>query len=108
VKHFSDPGFRTVFRQAHNVVLNYAMQIGIPGALALLLLFGALAWTFWCNRANGADARIAATCGLILVVGVFTRNMTDDFFGRHGVLLFGALCGLLLALSEQRATSPTR
>jgi hypothetical protein len=36
----------------------------------------------------------------MLVAGFFLRNMTDDFFSRHAVLLFGALVGLLLAVCD--------
>lgn len=108
-RQFSDPGFGVVFRHAHNMVLNAAIQQGLPGALALLLLFVALAVRF--ASATGRDseapevpeARLAATCGLMLLAGVFLRNMTDDFFARHGVLLFAALVGLLLARAEPRA-----
>jgi O-antigen ligase len=98
--YFADPGFKRVFRQAHNVVLNYALQMGIPGALALLWLFAGLAHAFWRRRDAPAVAGVAATCGLMLVSAFLLRNMTDDFFHRHAALLFGALVGLLLAVSE--------
>ncbi|MCE2725051.1 MAG: O-antigen ligase family protein [Burkholderiales bacterium] len=99
-ERFTEPGFRVVFRQAHNVVLNHAIQIGIPGAISLLLLFAGLAHAFWQRRDVSAGAAAIATCGLMLVAGFFLRNMTDDFFSRHAVLLFGALVGLLLAVCD--------
>ncbi|MBC7625273.1 MAG: O-antigen ligase family protein [Aeromicrobium sp.] len=105
---FAEPGFRAVFRQAHNVVLNYAIQIGIPGALSLLVLFAGLTHAFWQRRRDMMDvspcARVVstsvATCGLMLVAGFFLRNMTDDFFSRHAALLFGASVGILLAVCD--------
>ena len=106
-ERFTEPGFRAVFRQAHNVVLNYAIQIGIPGAISLLLLFAGLAHAFWQRRDVSAGAAAIATCGLMLVAGFFLRNMTDDFFSRHAVLLFGALVGLLLAVCDWRDERPT-
>lgn len=106
-ERFTEPGFRAVFRQAHNVVLNYAIQIGIPGAISLLLLFAGLAHAFWQRRDVLAGAAAIATCGLMLVAGFFLRNMTDDFFSRHAVLLFGALVGLLLAVCDWQDERPT-
>jgi O-antigen ligase len=105
-ERFTEPGFRAVFRQAHNVALNYAIQIGIPGALCLLLLFAGLGHAFWQRRDASAGATAIATCGLVLVVGFFLRNMTDDFFSRHAALLFGALVGLLLAMCDWRDERP--
>jgi hypothetical protein len=92
------------------VVLNYAIQLGVPGALALVFVFFSLAHAFWIRRLGSEDARLAAACGLMLVFGVFLRNMTDDFFGRHAILLFGALAGLLLALADaaQRSNESRR
>lgn len=103
---FIQPGFGAVFRQAHNVVLNYAIQIGIPGAVSLLLLFAGLGYAFWQRRFASPRAAAVATCGLMLVAGFLLRNMTDDFFSRHAVLLFGALVGLLLAVCDWQEKRP--
>ncbi len=100
VRQFNEPGFQRMFRQAHNVVLNYAIQMGIPGAVALLLLFAGLVHAFWVRRTSSAFARGVATCGLMLLAGFFLRNMADDFFHRHGALLLGALIGMLLAACD--------
>jgi O-antigen ligase len=99
-KQFSDPGFQRVFRQAHNVVLNYTLQMGIPGGLALLWLFAGLGHAFWRHRNAPSICGVAATCGLMLVAAFFLRNMTDDFFHRHAALLLGALIGMLVSVCE--------
>ncbi len=99
-RQFVDPGFKAAFRQAHNIVLNYAIQIGIPGAMALLLMFASLVQAFWQRCHDVPVSRAISTCGLMLVGGFFLRNMTDDFFSRHAVLLFGALVGMLLAVTQ--------
>jgi O-antigen ligase len=99
-RQFTEPGFRTIFRHAHNIVLNDAIEMGFPGALALLGLFVGLAHAFWQRRNRPGISGTAAVCGLMLVCGFFMRNMTDDFFHRHAALLLGALIGLLLAICD--------
>ncbi|NJR72470.1 MAG: O-antigen ligase family protein [Gammaproteobacteria bacterium] len=108
-EQFSDPWHRQMYRQAHNIVLNYAIQMGVPGALALLCLFTGLAASFYVRirSAPSATTRAVATCGLMLVVGFFLRNMTDDFFSRHASLLLGALVGMLLSICDWRSRSPS-
>ncbi len=106
-RQFSEPGFRTIFRHAHNIVLNSAIQMGIPGALALLGLFVGLAHAFWRRRRRQGISGTAAVCGLMLLAGFFLRNMTDDFFHRHAALLLGALVGLLLAVCDWKAGEKT-
>ncbi len=101
-ERFADPGFQKVFRHTHNFVLNYAIQMGIPGGLVAVLLFAGLAHAFWTRRNVSPFSRGIATCGLMLVAAFFLRNMTDDFFHRHAALLLGALVGMLLAICDWR------
>ena len=99
---FETPWLRNYVHHPHNVVLNYALQMGVTGALVMFMLFGALAWTFVRRLSFGGLARLAGLCGIVLVVGVFLRNMTDDFFTRHTVQFFGAALGMLLGLATHR------
>ena len=99
---FETPWLRNYVHHPHNVVLNYALQMGVTGALVILFLFAALAWTFLRRLPLNGLARLAGLCGLALVVGVFLRNMTDDFFSRHTVQFFGAAAGMLLGLATHR------
>ena len=103
---FETPWLRNYVHHPHNVVLNYALQMGVSGALVILFLFAALAWTFFRLLPLDGLARLAGLCGLALVAGVFLRNMTDDFFSRHTVQFFGAAAGMLLGLATHR--SPLR
>jgi O-antigen ligase len=109
---FTEPWFRTYIRQAHNILLNYALQMGIFAAAVLAALFLALWWTFvqiWRRARTRPDAEIggigqlAGVCGLALVTGVFLRNMVDDFFMRHTMLLFAAMVGMFLGLGLRLA-----
>jgi O-antigen ligase len=102
----SDTRLRGFIRHGHNVLLDYAIQMGVFAAAILALLFVALFREFW--RLAGAQknerdqlARIAAICGVALITGVFARNMIDDFFSRHMILLFGAMIGILLGLANR-------
>ena len=99
--HF-DPGWRHLYWHAHNVVLNYLLQMGITGAAALLFLFAALARTFVARARLGALARLGGYCGIALVIAVMLRNSTDDFFSRHAIQFFGAFAGMLLGIAIRR------
>jgi O-antigen ligase len=41
------PGEIKEFSHTHNLVLNYGISAGMPGMVAVLALFAALAWRFW-------------------------------------------------------------
>lgn len=83
---------------AHNVVLNYAIQMGVPGAFALLFMFFGLGRNYWRSLHNSKAATTAAIAGIMLIVGVLLRNQTNDFFRRDMALLFWCLTGIFSAL----------
>lgn len=88
---------------AHNLVLNYGISAGVPGMIAVLVLFAALGLRFW--RLALAGRRLENRVGLagaIMVLGVFARNMANDFFVRDGALLFWALTGMLLGYALRK------
>lgn len=85
-----------VFWHPHNLVLTYGISAGVPGMVAVLALFAALAWRFWRLALRGEPLpRLAGLAGAAMVGGVLTRNMANDFFVRDGALLFWALAGML-------------
>ncbi len=96
-----------VFWHPHNLVLNYGMSAGVPGMVAVLALFAALAWRFWQLALRGGRlARLTGLAGASMVAGVFARNMTNDFFVRDGALLFWSLAGMLFGYAlRHRSTS---
>ena len=105
-KRLSEPDLRDWIRHAHNVLLDYAIQMGVFAAAILAILFVTLFVEFWrlaASKRTERDqlARVAAICGMALVTGVFMRNMVDDFFSRHMVLLFGAVLGMLLGIANR-------
>jgi len=99
------PPQNTFYWHTHNLVLNYGVSAGVPGMLAIVGLFLAFGWRFY-RLAGSADETLALAglVGLLMVVGVFARNMFNDFFVRDGALLFWSLSGALLgyALREER------
>lgn len=103
---FEAPWLKNYVQHAHNVVLDHMLQMGVTGAIVIVFLFTALAWTFIAQIPLGGLARLAGLCGVALVTGVFLRNMTDDFFSRHSVQFFGAAVGMLLGLATHRRETP--
>jgi O-antigen ligase len=99
VAHFNDP----LLMHAHNTFLNRALETGLPGLLALLLLLCQVAVAFR-RVARSSDPGIAAigAAGLALVAGVVAKNLTDDFFVRQNALLFWSIVGAGLGAAAAR------
>jgi len=97
------PAGDTVFWHPHNLVLAYGISAGVPGMLAVVALFAALAWRFWQVALRGERlARLSGLAGTAMVAGVFARNMTNDLFVNRGALLFWALAGMLFGYALRR------
>ncbi|MDD5250228.1 MAG: O-antigen ligase family protein [Rhodocyclaceae bacterium] len=93
----------------HNVFLNYAVGMGIPGLLALAALFFCLARAFWrLMRHTDKELALLGVCGVMLVVGVVTRNQFNDLFIRDMSLLYWALAGIFLGQASRRSGTPAR
>ncbi len=84
------------FWHAHNVFLNYGLEMGLAGLIALVVLFGALARRFF-QMNEDADNRVSimGLTGILLVAALVFRNSTNDFFVRDAALLFWTLSGAL-------------
>lgn len=97
------PPENPLFWHAHNVVLNYGLSAGVPGMLAILVLFGAIGRRFW-RLAVGDDAtnRAIGLAGAAMVLGVFLRNQHNDLFVREGSVIFWALAGVMLGYALRR------
>jgi O-antigen ligase len=86
---------------SHNIFLDAAIQMGLQGVLALALLFGCLAWHFNRHRLrHNRDLQAIGIVGLVLLVGILSKSMTDNFFYRHLSLMFWAEAGMLLGLAR--------
>ena len=90
-----------LFTHPHNLFLNYGLAMGVPGMLAIFLIFFALLRRFWeMGRAEDRIIAMAGICGVMLVVGVLARNLTNDFFQRDLALLFWSIAGMLLGYAQ--------
>lgn len=82
---------------AHNVVLSYLEQMGIPGVLLILLLFYSLAHPCWkAAQSSSPSTRHLGAVGLLLILGTFVSNTFNFYFARHHLLLFMGLSGIML------------
>lgn len=91
---------------AHNLVLETAIQTGIPGALLLLSLIGMTA--VYGFRDSGSRNTIRAACGiavLCIAAGMFLRNMTDVLWVRQNSLLYWGIIGMLFGVGQAHAGS---
>jgi len=103
---FRDRFGNPLFWHGHNIFLNYTLEAGIVGSIALLVLFAAIAREFWkLYRSPNSAVWIYGLWGLTMLAAVMAKTMTDDIIIRENSLLFWAFTGMILGLG-QRAKAP--
>jgi putative inorganic carbon (hco3(-)) transporter len=96
------PDDNTLFWHAHNVFLNYGLEMGVPGMLALGWVFFSLLREYWrLYAARSKNMNLLGIAGLMLVCGVLLRNQVNDMLVRDEAILFWALNGMLLGLGRR-------
>lgn len=96
------------FAHAHNLFLNYLLQLGVFGLAALLFLLGSIIQRFWIfYRSSSNELSMIGVCGIAVTAAMVTKNMTDDLFWRTDALLFWALVGLLLGYGARLKATDT-
>jgi O-antigen ligase len=96
-----------LFWHPHNLFLNYGVAMGIPGIIAIVFLFFTLLRKFWeLSRADDRIVAMAGICGVLLVIGVVGRNLSNDFFQRDLALLFWSIAGMLLGYANHASSAP--
>ena len=99
---FRDP----MLLHAHNVFLNRALETGLPGLAAFVLLLASVALAFLrLARSEEPGTAAIGAAGLALVAGVVLKNLTDDFFVRQSAMLFWSLTGAALGAAARRTSA---
>lgn len=92
---------------AHNVFLNQAISVGIPGLVAYCLVLMALAAAFVrLVRQTDPLARSLGGFGLALLACMIVRSLADDTIVRENALLFWSLAGMALGVGTRRLAAP--
>jgi O-antigen ligase len=84
---------------AHNLFLNTWLQTGVIGLALQIVLLAALIARFW--RLRRVNLWLCAA-GIALVVGMITKNITDDFMWQTTMLAFWSFAGLMLGCGERQ------
>lgn len=92
---------------AHNVFLNKAVQMGLPGlvSFAALLLAAIAALLRELHRAPDMTGRALASAALAMTAAMVMRNMTDDFWERSQAALYWAIVTLALVRPQSAPSS---
>jgi O-antigen ligase len=85
---------------AHNYYLNVTAELGIPGLLVYLLMWGAILW----QTVRALRCRAGWERGLALgLLGAWTHlsvhHLFDNLYVNNTHLLFGALLGMLTVIN---------
>lgn len=104
--HADLPG--NVHNHIHNAFLSKAVQIGVPGCMFFIAIFGILikrAHNLYCIFRTDDRGQLALGI-LLMIVGVIVRNLFDDLFLGTVAYLFWLVSGLLFCLSNTMKESP--
>ena len=98
-----------LFLHAHNLFLNYAVQMGIGGVTVLLFLIFCVVREFWkLWRCDHVQVSLIGAAGLAMVAGVLVKTQTDSLWGRHDGYLFWSLSGMMLGYAHRLLRGPGR
>lgn len=84
---------------AHNIFLDVFMQTGLIGLLIFIFLLLSLLKIFWkIYKSENISIAMLGGCGIVLLVGLLVRNMTNYLFYREISLMFWSLTGMTLGI----------
>ena len=85
------------YNHAHNLFLNYAIEIGLLGLLIFVVLLGCLFTHYYtCAKHSNRLLAIAGVAGMAILIGFLIRNQSNDMFYRDMSLFFWSIQGVLL------------
>ncbi len=87
---------------AHNTFVDLALQLGVQGLLAIVLIMVVLIWALWPHSPpmTGQTAQVFGAAVAAMVAGFCLRNLFDDFFVDDTGMMFWMLAGLALGGRE--------
>jgi O-antigen ligase len=93
---------------AHNTFVDLALQLGVQGLIAILLIMAVLVWALWPHSppGTGQAAPAFAAAAAATVIGFCVRNLFDDFFVDDTGMMFWLLVGLALGGRELAGRRP--
>lgn len=97
--------FPLMMAHAHNVLLDYAVQLGVVGLaiFVFMLLWLAKHFLRQLQRGHTRDANwITGLVGLCLLAAMLSKSLTDDFFTRVPLLAFWLLIGIVLGAGNRQ------
>ena len=98
-RHFGNP----LYWHGHNMLLNYFLELGVLGCVALTWLTASLIRELWRLYASDeGQTRELGLLGLAIFAGIFVKTLTDDILIRDNALLFWALMGIILGAGHRR------
>lgn len=88
------------FDQAHNTFVNTAVQLGVQGLTALLIIIGAVLFTAWkvYRREEDPFRKLFAAAVIVMTAGFFTANMFAEFYIDDTALLFWIIVALVVSV----------
>ena len=97
---------------AHNIILNYALQLGLFGPLVLAFVFYSAGREFWkLTKCADKELIMLGIAGIAMISGILAAGMIEDLFNRHLAWLFWSLVGMTLGYamsSKARLAIPAR
>lgn len=93
-----------VLAHAHNLFIDLFLQVGLLGLMVFFYAFWALLAKAWeVLRGNASlDQYLAALASISLILGMFAKNMSDDFYTRTPLFVFWCLLGLFLGRLDNK------
>ena len=88
------------FTQAHNTFINTAVQLGVQGLIALLLIIYSvlnICWSIW-KKEGARFQKFFALSVFIMTIGFFTANQFAEFYKDDTALLFWLFAGLCTSI----------
>ena len=103
---FSDAGHGVAHLHAHNIILDTALGLGLPGAALAFLLTGWV-WLRWLARAR-ASGDVAQATGVAMVASFGVLGLVDgSYFYYQGLMPLALGAALVLAESDPETSRRT-